>query len=136
LKWCNSFGQAIHIAKPKTRLLTSVQKKPSINTEIMLEKDKGDPEIDQCIICLYKADYNLFLKIMWARKNLQGTALGISSYFFNQPLNKYFMDLDKDQAALLLWITIGIIFISSAGGSDRNWSNLLMSRPTIGGILK
>jgi hypothetical protein len=36
-------------------------------TEVMLEKDKGDPKIDRLrIICLYKADYNLFLKIMWA----------------------------------------------------------------------
>jgi hypothetical protein len=36
-------------------------------TKVMLEKDKGDPKIDQLhIICLYKAGYNLFLKIMWA----------------------------------------------------------------------
>jgi hypothetical protein len=33
----------------------------------MLEKDKGDPKINKLqIICLYKADYNIFLKIMWA----------------------------------------------------------------------
>jgi hypothetical protein len=38
-------------------------------TEVMLEKDKGDPKIDQLhIICLYEADYNLFLKIMWAHQ--------------------------------------------------------------------
>jgi hypothetical protein len=38
-----------------------------IETEVMLEKDKGDPKINQLqIICLYKADYNIFLKIMWA----------------------------------------------------------------------
>jgi hypothetical protein len=38
-------------------------------TEVMLEKDKGDPKIDQLrIICLYKADYNIFLKIMWAHR--------------------------------------------------------------------
>jgi hypothetical protein len=38
-----------------------------IETEVMLEKDKGDPKIDQLqIIWLYKADYNIFLKIMWA----------------------------------------------------------------------
>jgi hypothetical protein len=36
-------------------------------TEVMLEKDKGDPKINQlCIVCLYEADYNLFLKIMRA----------------------------------------------------------------------
>jgi hypothetical protein len=35
--------------------------------EIMLEKEPGDPKIDRLrIICLYEADYNLFLKIMWA----------------------------------------------------------------------
>jgi hypothetical protein len=35
-----------------------------IETEVMLEKD---PRIDCLqIICLYKADYNMFLKIMWA----------------------------------------------------------------------
>jgi hypothetical protein len=35
----------------------------------MLEKDKGDPKIDRLrIICLYEADYNIFLKIMWAQK--------------------------------------------------------------------
>jgi hypothetical protein len=33
----------------------------------MLEKDKGDPKIDRlCIICLYEANYNIFLKIIWA----------------------------------------------------------------------
>jgi hypothetical protein len=38
-------------------------------TEVMLEKDKGNPKIDRlCIICLYKADYNIFLKIMWAHQ--------------------------------------------------------------------
>jgi hypothetical protein len=32
----------------------------------MLEKDKGHPKIDWLqIICLYKADYNIFLMIMW-----------------------------------------------------------------------
>ena len=36
-------------------------------TEVMLEKDPGDPKLDRLrIICLYEADYNLFLKIMWA----------------------------------------------------------------------
>jgi hypothetical protein len=36
-------------------------------TKVMLEKDPGDPRIDQLrIICLYEADYNLNLKIMWA----------------------------------------------------------------------
>jgi hypothetical protein len=40
-----------------------------IETEIMLEKDKGDPKIDRLhIICLYEADYNIFLKIMWAHR--------------------------------------------------------------------
>jgi hypothetical protein len=40
--------------------------------EVMLEKDKGDPKIDRlCIICLYKADYNIFLKIMWAHRLVQ-----------------------------------------------------------------
>jgi AraC-like DNA-binding protein len=35
--------------------------------EAMLEKDPGEPNIDRLrIICLYEADYNLFLKIMWA----------------------------------------------------------------------
>jgi hypothetical protein len=38
-------------------------------TEVMLEKDKGDPKIDRLhIICLYEADYNIFLKIMWAHQ--------------------------------------------------------------------
>jgi hypothetical protein len=38
-------------------------------TEVMLEKDKGDPKIDRLrIICLYEADYNIFLKIMWAHR--------------------------------------------------------------------
>jgi hypothetical protein len=33
------------------------------------EKDKGDPKIDRLrIICLYKADCNIFLKIMWAHQ--------------------------------------------------------------------
>jgi Reverse transcriptase (RNA-dependent DNA polymerase) len=37
--------------------------------EIMLEKEPGDPKIDRLrIICLYEADYNLFLKIMWAHR--------------------------------------------------------------------
>jgi hypothetical protein len=35
----------------------------------MLEKDKGDPKINHLrIICLYKADYNIFLKILWAHR--------------------------------------------------------------------
>ena len=35
----------------------------------MLEKDQGDPKINRLrIICLYEADYNLFLKIMWAHR--------------------------------------------------------------------
>jgi hypothetical protein len=38
-------------------------------TEVMLKKDAGDPKIDRLrIICLYEADYNLFLKIMWAHR--------------------------------------------------------------------
>jgi hypothetical protein len=38
-----------------------------IKTKVMLEKDKGGPKIDRlCIIRLYEADYNIFLKIMWA----------------------------------------------------------------------
>jgi hypothetical protein len=38
-------------------------------TEVMLEKDPGNPKIDRlCIICLYEADYNLYLKIMWAHR--------------------------------------------------------------------
>ena len=38
-------------------------------TEVMLEKDPGDPKLDRLqIICLYEADYNLFLKIMWAHR--------------------------------------------------------------------
>jgi hypothetical protein len=38
-----------------------------IETKVMLEKDKGDLKIDWLwIICLYNADYNIFLKIMWA----------------------------------------------------------------------
>jgi hypothetical protein len=38
-------------------------------TEVMLEKDPGDPKIDRLrIICLYEADYNLYLKIMWAHR--------------------------------------------------------------------
>jgi hypothetical protein len=37
--------------------------------EVMLKKDKGDPRINQlCIICLYEADYNIFLIIMWAHQ--------------------------------------------------------------------
>jgi hypothetical protein len=37
--------------------------------EIMLEKEPGDPKIDRLrIICLYEADYNLFLKIKWAHR--------------------------------------------------------------------
>jgi hypothetical protein len=33
-----------------------------IETAVMLEKGKGDLKIDQlCIICLYKANYNIFL---------------------------------------------------------------------------
>jgi hypothetical protein len=37
--------------------------------EIMLEKEPGNPKIERLrIICLYKADYNLFLKIMWAHR--------------------------------------------------------------------
>lgn len=37
--------------------------------EIMLEKDVGDPKINRLrIICLYEADYNIFLKIMWAHR--------------------------------------------------------------------
>jgi hypothetical protein len=32
-----------------------------VETEEMLEKDKGDPKIDHLwIICLYEADYNIF----------------------------------------------------------------------------
>jgi ABC-type multidrug transport system fused ATPase/permease subunit len=39
---------------------------------VMLEKDKGDPKIDRLgIICLYEADYNIFLKIMWAHRLVQ-----------------------------------------------------------------
>ena len=35
----------------------------------MLEKDPGDPKLDRLrIICLYEADYNLYLKIMWAHR--------------------------------------------------------------------
>jgi hypothetical protein len=38
-------------------------------TEVMIEKDKGDPRVERLrIICLYKADYNIFLKIMWAHR--------------------------------------------------------------------
>ena len=37
--------------------------------EVMLEKDEGDPKIHRLrIICLYEADYNLYLKIMWAHR--------------------------------------------------------------------
>jgi hypothetical protein len=37
-----------------------------IETEVMLKKDKGDPKINrQRIFCLYKANCNIFLKIMW-----------------------------------------------------------------------
>jgi hypothetical protein len=48
---------AQHHCKPYDRWKTE--------TEVMLEKDKGDPKIDRLrIICLYEADYNIFLKIM------------------------------------------------------------------------
>jgi hypothetical protein len=50
---------AQHCCKPYNQWKTE--------TEVMLEKDKGDPKINRLhIICLYKADYNIFLKIMWA----------------------------------------------------------------------
>jgi hypothetical protein len=40
-----------------------------VETEVMLEKGKGDPKIDHLqIICLYEADYNIFLKRMWAHR--------------------------------------------------------------------
>jgi hypothetical protein len=53
--------QVQYCCKPITRW--------KIETEVMLEKDKGDPKIDQLrIICLYEADYNIFLKIMWAHR--------------------------------------------------------------------
>jgi Reverse transcriptase (RNA-dependent DNA polymerase) len=52
---------AQHRGQPYERWKTEV--------EIMLEKEPGDPKIDRlCIICLYEADYNLFLKIMWAHR--------------------------------------------------------------------
>jgi hypothetical protein len=35
----------------------------------MLEKEPGNPIINRLrIICLYEADYNLYLKIMWAHR--------------------------------------------------------------------
>lgn len=37
--------------------------------EVMIKRDPGEPKIDRLrIICLYKADYNLYLKIMWAHR--------------------------------------------------------------------
>ena len=37
----------------------------------MLEKDPGDPKITRLrIICLYEADYNLYLKLVWAKRLL------------------------------------------------------------------
>jgi hypothetical protein len=55
------FQLAQYRCKPFTRW--------KIETEVMLEKDKGDPKIDRLrIICLYEVDYNIFLKIMWAHR--------------------------------------------------------------------
>lgn len=53
--------------------VAQLRKKPyerwKTEVEVMLEKDKGEPKIHRLrIICLYKADYNLFLKIMWAHR--------------------------------------------------------------------
>jgi exonuclease III len=37
--------------------------------EVMLEKDPGKPYLHRLrIICLYEADYNLYLKLMWAKR--------------------------------------------------------------------
>jgi hypothetical protein len=39
------------------------------DVQILLEKDPGDPKITRLrIICLYEADYNLLLKLLWAHR--------------------------------------------------------------------
>jgi hypothetical protein len=66
-------GEQILQMHHKVLLIAQYRRKPferwKKETEVMLEKDVGDPKIDRLrIICLYEADYNLFLKIMWAHR--------------------------------------------------------------------
>jgi hypothetical protein len=48
----------------------SLEKWCNIST-CMIEKNIGNPQIDKLrVIHIYEADYNLILKIMWARKSV------------------------------------------------------------------
>jgi murein tripeptide amidase MpaA len=58
-------------------------------TEVMLEKDPGDPKIDRLrIICLYEADYNLYLKIMWAHRMVKRQKITTFSTIHNRAADR------------------------------------------------
>jgi hypothetical protein len=59
-----------NITKIMTKLGKSLNRWKNIST-MMIEKDKGSPKITRLReILLYEADYNLILKVVWARKTV------------------------------------------------------------------
>ena len=58
-----------HLLLEISRLRKQPLKRWLDEVEVMLEKDPGDPKLHRLrIICLYEADYNLFLKLLWAKR--------------------------------------------------------------------
>jgi hypothetical protein len=59
-----------HIIMTAAKLVKSLDRWCNVST-CMIEKVKGNPHIDKFrVIHLYEADYNLILKIVWARKTV------------------------------------------------------------------
>jgi len=56
---------------------------------VLLEKDPGSPEINRLrVIHIFEADYNKFLKTMWARRLVERGKKQISSGNLNKALVK------------------------------------------------
>jgi hypothetical protein len=61
-----------NVTKIAASIGTSLNRWKNIST-MMIEKDKGSPKIHRLrVIHIYEADYNLMLKVVWARKTVWG----------------------------------------------------------------